>query len=166
MTPNYIRNLLQPNGQKSAGKRIWSIDLETVWLPFFTATNTDGLTVIPNDVLGAPLRLGYEKDGSVRFNARTGKPVIRVAKDLSDEIRLVRENFVAGLQNFVAGVQSKQAEGYTAQAKLNIEAGQPIRDKDHEALQLAMAEQMEQAIAEQQLQPVAEPVADPVAVTA
>jgi len=163
--PNYIRNLLRPNGQKQSGKRVWSIDLETVWLPFFTATNTEGLTTVPNDVLGAPLRLGYEQDGSVKFNAKSGRPVIRVAKDLSDEVRLVRENFVAGLQQFVSTVQSKSGEEYTAQAKLNIEAGQPIRDRDHQALQTAMAEQMEKAIAAREAVSVpepSEPVSEPV----
>jgi len=160
--PNYIRNLLRPNGQKQSGKRVWSIDLETVWLPFFTATNTEGLTVVPNDVLGAPLRLGYEQDGSVKFNAKSGRPVIRVAKDLSDSVRLVRENFVAGLQQFVTNTQSKSGEEYTAQAKLNIEAGQPIRDRDHNALQSAMAEQMEKAIAEREAASITEPVTEPV----
>lgn len=148
--PNYIRNLLRPNGQKQSGKRVWSIDLETVWLPFFTATNTEGLTAVPNDALGAPLRLAYELDGSVKFNAKSGKPVIRVAKDVSDQVRLVRENFVAGLQQFVTTVQSKSGDEYTAQAKLNIEAGQPIRERDNEALQTAMVEQVERAIAEKE----------------
>jgi hypothetical protein len=39
-TPNYIKSLVMPNGKKPAGRRVWSIDLETVWLPFFYATNT------------------------------------------------------------------------------------------------------------------------------
>jgi len=164
--PAYILNLLRPNGQKQTGRKVWSIDLETVWLPFFTATNTDGLTIIPNEVLGAPLRLGYEADGSVKFNARTGKPVIKVVKDLSDEIRLVRENFVAGLQQFATSVASKQKEAYGEQARLNVEAGQPIRDRDHEALQRAMAEQIERAIAERRPEaahvPIPEPEGEPV----
>ena len=146
--PNYIANLLRPNGQKPSGRKVWSIDLETVWLPFFTATNTDGLTIIPNEVLGAPLRLAYEQDGSVKFNAKSGKPVIRVVKDLSDEIRLVRENFVAGLQQFATSVASKEKEAYGEQVKLNVEGGKPIRDRDQQALQLAIAEQMERAMAE------------------
>ena len=39
-TPNYIKSLLAPNTKKPQGRKVWSIDLETVWLPFFTATNT------------------------------------------------------------------------------------------------------------------------------
>ena len=37
-TPSYIKALLIRNGKKPAVRRVWSIDLETVWLPFFTAT--------------------------------------------------------------------------------------------------------------------------------
>src|SRR3990172_124444 len=33
-TPSYIKSLLIPNGKKPAGRKVWSIDLETVWLPF------------------------------------------------------------------------------------------------------------------------------------
>ena len=157
--PTYIKNLLRPNGQKPTGRKVWSIDLETVWLPFFTATNTEGITVIPNESLGAPLRLAYELDGSVRFNSKTGKPVIRVVKDVSDQVRLVRENFVAGLQQYVTSVQSKESEAYKEQARLNIEAGTPIRERDREALDTAIAEMVERAMAEREAEPVqAEPV--------
>ncbi len=159
--PTYIANLLRPNGQKPTGRKVWSIDLETVWLPFFTATNTDGLTIIPNHVLGAPLRLAYEQDGTVKFNAKSGKPVIKVVKDLSEEIRLVRENFVAGLQQFATSVASKQKEAYGEQAKLNMEAGQPILDRDKQALQLAIAEQMERAMAEKEAPEVASVAPEP-----
>jgi len=75
--PTYIKSLLRPNGSKPAGRKVWSVDLETVWIPFFTATNTEGLTAIPNDAIGAPLRLAYNPDGSVKFNERTGKCVRR-----------------------------------------------------------------------------------------
>jgi len=152
--PTYIKNLLRPNGQKPTGRKVWSIDLETVWLPFFTATNTEGITVIPNESLGAPLRLAYEQDGSVRFNSKTGKPVIRVVKDVSDQVRLVRENFVAGLQQYVTSVQSKEGEAYKEQARLNIEAGTPIRERDREALDTAIAEMVERAMAEREAEPV------------
>ncbi len=152
--PAYIKNLLRPNGQKPSGRKVWSIDLETVWLPFFTATNTEGITVIPSEALGAPLRLAYELDGSVKFNSKTGKPVIKVVKDVSDQIRLVRENFVAGLQQYVTSVQSKQGEEYKEQVRLNIEAGTPIRERDREALDTAIAEMVERAMAEREAEPV------------
>jgi len=95
-TPNYIKALLVPNGRKPAGRKVWSIDLETTWLPFFTATNVMGETRIAPDALGAPLRLAYNADGSVKFS-KTGRPVTKVVKELSDQIRMVRENFTASL---------------------------------------------------------------------
>ena len=32
--PGYIAALLQPQPSKPTGRKVWSIDLETVWLPF------------------------------------------------------------------------------------------------------------------------------------
>ena len=66
--PGYIAALLQPQSSKPTGRKVWSIDLETVWLPFFTATNVTKATAIPADALGAPLRLQYEDDGEVKFS--------------------------------------------------------------------------------------------------
>ena len=162
--PAYIKNLLRPNGQKPSGRKVWSIDLESVWLPFFTATNTEGITVIPSEALGAPLRLAYESDGSVKFNSKTGKPVIKVVKDVSDQIRLVRENFVAGLQQYVTSVQSKESETYKEQVRLNIEAGTPIRERDREALDNAIAEMVDRAMAQREAEPQAEAVKEAVTV--
>jgi hypothetical protein len=146
-TPNYIKALLIPNGRKPAGRKVWSIDLEMVWLPFFTATNTMGDTHIPPDALGAPLRLAYEADGSVKFS-KTGRPVTKVAKDLSDNIRLVRENFTAGLISYANGVVSEMPEAHKAQVETARKAGEPIIRKDRQNLEQALAEAMEQAIAE------------------
>ena len=102
-TPNYIKSLLVPNTKKPQGRKVWSIDLETVWLPFFTATNTMGDTAIPSEALGCPMRLAYDKDGAVRFSAN-GKPVIRVAKELSQSVAMVRDNFQANLISYTGEV--------------------------------------------------------------
>jgi len=118
-----------------------------VWLPFFTATNTMGDTHISPDALGAPLRLAYQADGSVKFS-KTGRPVTKVAKDLSDNIRLVRENFTAGLINYANGVIAENPDGYKAQVEVARKAGEPIIRKDKQNLEQALAEAMEQAIAE------------------
>ena len=68
-TPTYIKALLTNNTKKAQqARRVWSIDLETVWLPFFTATNTMGDTTVPADALGAPIRLAYNQDGTVKFS--------------------------------------------------------------------------------------------------
>jgi hypothetical protein len=146
-TPNYIRALLVPNGKKPAGKRVWSIDLEAIWLPFFTATNTMGDTAIPSDALGAPVRLGYNQDGSVKFS-KTGRPVLKVAKDIADSVRLIRENFATGLIVYATQVSADNPDGYKAQLELAKEAGEPIRTKDSDQLSKAMAQQLADAMAE------------------
>jgi hypothetical protein len=147
-TPNYIKALLIPsNGNKPRARRVWGIDLETIWLPFFTATNTTGDTAIPADAMGAPLRLGYNADGSVKFS-KTGRPVTKVVKDIADSVRLVKDNFTAGLLAYANGVITDNPDGYKAQIEMAKEAGQPIQTKDSVNLSKAMAESMAQAVAE------------------
>jgi hypothetical protein len=153
-TATYVKRLLIPNGKKPTGRKVWSIDLETVWIPFFTATNTTGDTAIEPDALGCPLRLAYEKDGSVKFS-QAGKPVIRVSKALSDNIRLIRENFTATIIAHYEGVQEGNPDGYAQQVELNRKAGEPIFQKDRENLDRANAERMERHLAE--LEAKAEP---------
>jgi len=150
-TPNYIKTLLMPNGRKPAGRKVWSIDLEQVWLPFFTATNTVGDTHIAPDALGAPLRLGYNADGSVKFS-KTGRPITKVVKEMSDNIRMVRENFVAGLVSYSKDVATDNPDGFTAQVQAATVAGEPILAKDKQNLEQALAEAMEKAIAEAEAQ--------------
>jgi len=145
-TPNYIKSLLKANIQKPQGRKVWSIDLETAWLPFFTATNVMGETRIPVDAIGAPLRLAYNPDGAVRFS-KSGRPVVRVAKDISDNVRLVRENFVAGLQSYAHGVITDNSDDYTAQVIKAREAGTPIIAHDRDKLNEAMDKAIKDAIA-------------------
>jgi len=154
-TPNYIKTLLMPNGRKPAGRKVWSIDLETVWLPFFLATNAMGDTAIPAEAIGAPLRLAYNTDGSVKFS-KTGRPITKVAKDLSDTIRLVRENFAANLASYAHSVQSANPDGYKAQIDTAKIAGEPIIAKDKANLDNALAKAVEQALAEAEVKAKAE----------
>lgn len=166
IAPAYITSLLKPTASKGKARRVWSIDLETVWLPFFTATNTEGLTLIPHEALGCPLRLAYNKDGSPKFNTNTGRPVIRVAKDINEQVRLVRENFVAGLQAYAGSVRENNAEGYSQEIRLNAEAGSPIMAKDTQALQSAIEQAMSEAMAKGEQKGIVQQEGDLVAVTA
>jgi hypothetical protein len=146
-TPNYIKSLLMPNGNKPRGRRVWSIDLESVWLPFLTSTNTVGDTAIPVDALGAPLRLAYNADGSVKFS-KAGRPVTKVAKEVADSVKLIRENFTAGLVAYAGSVIADKPEDYKAQVELAREAGEPIIAKDRANLDKAIANAMVEAVAE------------------
>ena len=150
-TPNYIKSLLLPNAKSPQGRRVWSIDLETVWLPFFTATNTMGDTAIPSDALGSPIRLAYDKDGSVKFS-KTGRVMSKVAKPISDSVTLIRQNFVANLQQYAEQVATDRQEDYAKQVEMASIAGKPIIAHDRaeldKAIQLQLAEAMRQAEAE------------------
>lgn len=154
-SPSYIKALLKPNGSKPQGRRVWGIDLESVWLPFFTATNTMGDTAISAEALGAPLRLAYDKDGTPKFST-TGRPVVRVVKDLADHVRLIRENFIAGLAAYTHGIIQESPEGYKAQVQAAQEAGHPIVDHDKAVLLAAMA-----PVGEAQGEPSGEPSGEP-----
>lgn len=150
---SYIASLVKPLSGKASSRKAWSIDLETVWLPFFTATNAMGGTSIPVDALGCPLRLGYNKDGSVKFNAN-GKPVIQIAKELNANVRMVRENFVAGLQSYAHDIYTNHAEDYKAMVRLSVDAGKPFSTRD--SLKLTQAIQALNAQAKAQTDKVTE----------
>jgi len=106
-----------------------------------------GDTAIPSDALGAPLRLAYNADGSVKFS-KTGRPVTKVARELSDSVKLVRDNFTAGLLAYANGVITDNPDGYKAQIESARVAGEPILAKDRANLDKAIAEAMAQAVAE------------------
>ena len=154
-TPNYIKNLLMPSAKPTKGRKSWSIDLQQVWIPFFTSTNVMGDTAIPLDALGCPLRLAYEKDGSVRFS-KTGRPVVKIAKPVADSISLVRENFTANLVNYAHSVATDKAEAYIAQVKMAVKQGEPIIQRDTNELNKAVKLQIEQAMREAEAKAQAE----------
>ena len=137
ITPSYIKSLLTPTTKQPQGRKVWSIDLQTVWLPFFTATNTMGDTAIPAEAIGCPLRLGYDKAGQVKFS-NAGRPIVRVAKELGDSVRLVRDNFTANLLNYAGSVIKDNADGYKAQVALAVKAGEPIYQHDRVQLDNAL----------------------------
>jgi len=148
-TPNYIKSLLLPNSRSPQGRRVWSIDLETVWLPFLTATNTMGDTAIPSDALGSPIRLAYDRDGSVKFS-KTGRVVSRVAKPIADSVTLIRQNFVANLQQYSEQVATDRQEDYAKQVEMATIAGKPIIAHDKAELDKAIQLRLEEAIREAQ----------------
>ena len=157
-SPHYIKALLKPNGSKPQGRRVWSIDLESVWLPFFTTTNTMGDTALSAESLGAPLRLAYDKDGTPKFS-QSGRPVVRVVKEVAESVRLIRENFVASLATYTHGVVAESPDGYKAQVLAAQEAGRPIVDHDKAALIAYMA-QADEAQAAAQAEAQAEPIGE------
>ena len=162
-TPQYIRNLLLPNAKSPTGRRVWSIDLETVWLPFFMATNTMGDTAIPLDALGSPIRLAYDKDGGVKFS-KAGRPVTKVVKPIADSVTLIRQNFVANLQQYAEQVATDRQSDYAKLIEQSVIAGKPIKDHDKVELDKAIQLQLEEAMRQAQKEanePEPEPAPEP-----
>jgi len=154
-TPTYIKSLIIPrNGQKARARRVWSLDLAMVWLPFLTACNTAGETHIPSDALGAPLRLAYNPDGSVKFS-KTGRPVMRVARDIADTVRLVRDNFAANLLDYTSQVKDDMPDQFQKQVDIAQRAGEPIVQRDSRNLDKAVAQATAEAIRQAEKAPKA-----------
>jgi len=125
-----------------------------VVIPFFTATNVARETAIPVEALGCPLRLQREKDGTPRFG-KTGRPAVRVIKDIADQVRIMRENFVSGLLNYADSVKKGMPEDYKLQVEACIAAGIPIAESDATCLSDYLAKKAEEAAASvAQLQPM------------
>jgi len=125
----YIQNLLQPVPSKTQDRRVWGVELYGVWIPFFTATNAEGVSAIPAEALGAPLRLQKNQDGTPKFT-KSGRPQLRVVKEVATQVRIVKENFVAGIRNYADAIAEKMPDQYQATVDTNKKAGEPITDKD------------------------------------
>ncbi len=148
-TPQYVSALLQPIPGRSSDRRVWSIPLAGVWCPFFTATNAAGETAIPAEALGNPLRLALEKDGTPKFST-SGRPVFRVAKEVADQVRIVKDNFVAGLMAYTESVAKGMPAQFKSQVEAALKAGEPLAQKDADLLAAHIASKTEAA-------PVSEP---------
>ena len=125
----YIKTLVAPRGPKSSGKKSWSIDVETDWVPFFIGTNVQGHTDIAPDALGAPLRLAHAKDGSIRFS-QSGMPVVRANPDLTKAIGSVRENLVASMRLNTQVVKEERPEAFQEAVNAARNAGLPLVEMD------------------------------------
>jgi hypothetical protein len=124
-SPDFLTALLAPSKGTRGSRRAWGIDVETVWVPYFTGTNVEGKTELPDDVLGAPIRLAKTRDGEVRFD-NNGRPRMRVAPELNAQVTLVRENFVSALMARVGLVIEERPDEYRQQVAAQQLAGEAV----------------------------------------
>ena len=123
-------SLLKPlPPQKQTDRRAWSIPLNLVWVPYFTAMKVAGKVEMADETLGAPLRLSTEKDGTPRFNTK-GLPILKVAKQLADGVNMVRANIITKLTTDTATVQRADPAAYKAQLQRSHDAGEPVLQAD------------------------------------
>ncbi len=154
-SPSYISALVTPGPGSNSGRKSWSIDVESIWVPFFTATNAMGDTNISPETLGAPIRLATDKAGAVRFSPN-GRPSLRIAPDLTKQIRIVRENFVASLQQYTGTVIEENGDAYRSQVEANQAAATPFLEQDTKLLQEELDRQAARAADETPCQEEAE----------
>lgn len=143
-SPSYIKALLKPSSTKGTSRKVWSVDLEAVWLPFFTASNVNGDTNISKEALGAPLRLAKNDDGTAKFS-KSGRPVLRVAPELGAQIKVVRENFVAGLVSYTNNVIHAKPDEFKAEVEACNATGKPINDQANDDIDKAIQAQIKSA---------------------
>jgi hypothetical protein len=134
----YITEIVKASGKKTSERKVWSIGLETTLIPFFVATNTIGKTSIDRDAIGSPTRLAYNDDGSVKFS-KTGRPIIKVAKPISDQVKSMRENYIANLQAMTRSIKAENEQAYIAEATACLNAGMPIAKRDQANLDKIVA---------------------------
>ena len=139
-----IGSLLTPRPTKASDRRSWGIPVAGVWVPFFTATNATGESHLSTETLGYPVRLAKDGDGSIKLT-KNGAPALRTVKELADQVRMVRENFQAGLLAHAEAVQKAMPEVYKAQADANAKAGRVVYELDKKALDEFLAEAEAQA---------------------
>ena len=139
---SYLKQMLAPSTRKAQGRKVWSLDLDTVIVPALTAGNACGDSAIPHASLGAPLQLAYDKTGAVRFS-QSGRPIIRVAKEITGAVALMRENVTASLINYTSGVVKQYPDEFKAQVEANHKAGLPIKRYDNSNLANALKAQAE-----------------------
>ena len=141
--------MLAPSS-KVVSRKAWGIDVSTVWLPYFTAAKTVGAVDdvdLPDDALGAPLRLRRNKDtNDVRFSA-SGRPMFYVAPELNTLVNRARDNYVAGLLQSAGVVQEESPELFAAQCDRQYRAAAPILAVDEVDLAAATVKQQEMALA-------------------
>ena len=120
-----IKSMLTPTLKKGSDKRAWSISVATTWVPFFTATNVKGITSMEPDVLGAPLRLAKDTDGTIKFS-KAGRPMTRVHPVLAEQVKVARENYEADLLAYAGNVAREMPGKYKAQVELAQRAAEPV----------------------------------------
>jgi hypothetical protein len=146
----FYGTMLAPS-TKAISRRAWGIDVETFWVPVFTAAKVMGQALdLPDESLGAPIRLAHDKDGAVKFS-QSGKPTFRVDSRLNEYVNRARENYIAVNLAYVGEVAQERSKTYKAQVERQQLAGQPLIDADDAALDEAvqlMHEAAEAALAE------------------
>lgn len=138
---DFTEVVIAPATRRAATRRVWGIDLDT-WVSYLTATNVMGKTQFAPEILGKPLELARAKDGSIRFND-SGKPIVRVRKDISSFANNARDKYASSLQAYTGLVMGERPEAFKDMVGSSQQAAAPLYEQ--ETLDLAEATAMLEA---------------------
>lgn len=124
LTIQDVKAMVTPRHKPVSEKRAWSIAVESVWVPFYMATNTAGLTEIGSEALAHPVEIAYGKDGLPRFTD-DGRPIMRVNKTLASQVRTARDNYENQLRDFTRNIQAEMPDAFKAQLDRIVTALSP-----------------------------------------
>ena len=144
---------LAPAPARSISRKAWGIDVNTVFVPYFTAMKTigaEGVQDLPDAALGAPIVLARDKTGNVRVS-KAGRLSYKVNPDLGLLIKRQQQNYIARLQQETGVIISEAPKAFAAQVVAQQAAGQPIIDQDGYDMMV-----FEEALAEAQAKAEAE----------
>ncbi|MDD5060890.1 MAG: hypothetical protein PHN44_01220 [Candidatus Marinimicrobia bacterium] len=137
MESNYFKSLVTPMPAKAATRRVKSFDVDML-VQFGYAQNAVKNTNIPLEALGAPYRLAIGKDGEVKFSA-SGRPSIRVAKEIVSFGTTIHQNVVAQIQAETARIFNEQEETINKMMEAAKKVAMPIINSDVKKLDDALA---------------------------
>ena len=141
-----VTHMVTPQLKRDGDKRAWSISVENTWVPFFMASNVKGETQIPYDVLGAPIRLAKNEDGTIKFS-KAGRPMTRVHPVLAEQVKVCQEKYVADLQGFAGNVARELPDEYRAAVEFAQRAAVPVLEQMDQDVTDYLAELEAQKIA-------------------
>ena len=134
-----IHTLMKPSPNKAKDRSVWSLPLNGLWIPFFTATNATGESHINSGALGCPMRLAVDKAGVPKLKD-DGSARYTVDKEISNAVKMVKDNFAFGLMSFTETVKKTHAEQYKAQVEAAQTEGAKVLEHDDETLGKYLAE--------------------------
>ena len=118
-------------------RRVKSFDVAML-VDYAVAQNVCGNTTIPLEAIGAPYRLRTNKAGVVQFS-QTGKPSVRVAKEIVAFGTMIHNNIVSAIVSDTSRVYAEKEAEVKAMIAAAAKAGAPIINSDNTKLTAAIA---------------------------
>jgi hypothetical protein len=111
-------------------RKVWNIPVNTVLVPFLTVMNLKGHTAISKEALGYPVQLARDTEGNIRHSKKTGKPIMRIAPELSSHVRGLRDNLIASMSATTTEYVTTHENDYNLERQNCIASAKTKFDKD------------------------------------